>query len=1025
MKNDNSWVGTPFSERVPDAKKFAEIVFETIQESLVVLDSSLTVVTANNSFYEIFHVLPGETIGRFIYDLGNGQWNIPRLRTLLEEILPKKNTFDNFELEHDFESIGHKTMLLNARRIDDMGLILLAIEDISSMKHADVERKAAKQTMTESEEKYRNIFTSSRDAIMTLEPPTWKFTSANPATISMFGAKNEKEFLSYQPWKLSPEFQPDGKKSIDKAKEIIDKAMKEGSNFFEWTHQKLDGEFFSADVLLSKIELNKKVFLQGVVRDITKRKRMEKLLEEKLRLAASNTMFQQVIEAIPARIFWKDKNLTYLGCNTLFARDAGKKSPDELIGRNDYEMGWKNEAELYRSDDAKVIELKQPKINYEEPQTTPDGKHIWLRTSKIPLRDSKGLIMGILGTYEDVTGRKNMEEALRISEEKYRTLIERMNDGVFIIQDEILKFINSGFASIAGYTVEEVIGKKFIDYIAPPYKDIVVKRYKERQKGTHLPKDYEIQVLNKNGKPIDVLISVGIITYEGKVASMGILKDISERKKAEREVHALSTRQKAILSAIPDIIMEVNTDKVYTWANKPGFDFFGNDVIGNSADFYFEGEQEVFTTVQPLFEGSEDTTYVESWQRRRDGEKRLLAWRCRALKDEKGNVTGVLSSARDITLHKEMEEKIIEDKSKDEAILDSIGDAVFACDINGRIVLFNNMAEILSKIQTKNALHRHYSEILSFVKENDETPSDDFIQDAIKKNMITKMSNHTLLLRKDGTKIPVSDSAAPIKNAAGQIIGCVVVFHDVTKEREIDKAKTEFVSLASHQLRTPLTTINWYSELLQSSVNGTLNEKQREYTSEINNAGKRMVNLVNALLNTSRLELGTFSVEPENVNLIEITRSCINALLPQITTKKIMINETFDISDSSYQADSKLLSIILDNIISNAIKYSPTGSTVVVGMKRDTEGILISVSDSGVGIPDHEKNKMFSKLFRAENAQAIDPNGSGLGLYMVREILKAVGGNIWFESTEGKGTTFYIRLPEKGMTKKGGMRKLI
>ena len=143
----------------------------------------------------------------------------------------------------------------------------------------------------------------------------------------------------------------------------------------------------------------------------------------------------------------------------------------------------------------------------------------------------------------------------------------------------------------------------------------------------------------------------------GKLRSiLSLVLDVTARKRAERELQLLSSRNQAILEAISDIIVEVDTNKIYTWANQAGIEFFGEDVIGTEASFFFEGGQDTYDTVQPLFDGAEDTFYVESWQRRRDGEKRLLAWWCRGLKDASGNVTGALSSARDITERMQAEE---------------------------------------------------------------------------------------------------------------------------------------------------------------------------------------------------------------------------------------------------------------------------------------------------------------------------------------------------------------------------------
>ncbi len=142
----------------------------------------------------------------------------------------------------------------------------------------------------------------------------------------------------------------------------------------------------------------------------------------------------------------------------------------------------------------------------------------------------------------------------------------------------------------------------------------------------------------------------GIYDAGGDLVSIiGTVLDISERKRAEMDLQVLASRNQAMLEAVPDIIMEVDTNKVYTWANHAGIEFFGADVIGREAAYYFIGEQETYQEVKPIFNGQEEVIYVESWQRRRDGEKRLLAWWCRVLKDANGNVVGALSSARDIT----------------------------------------------------------------------------------------------------------------------------------------------------------------------------------------------------------------------------------------------------------------------------------------------------------------------------------------------------------------------------------------
>ena len=305
-----------------------------------------------------------------------------------------------------------------------------------------------------SDARYRNFFESSRDAIMTLEPPSWRFTTGNPAAIEMFKAKNKDEFVSCEPWKLSPERQPDGRASDEKAKEMIAKALRDGSNFFEWTHKRINGEEFLVSVLLSRVEQDEKAFLLATVRDIT------------------------------------------------------------------------------------------------------------------------------------------------------------------------------------------------------------------------------------------------------------------EQKKAEEALRALSSRQQALLSAIPDIIVEVDKNKVFTWTNSAGFEFYGEDVLGKDAAFYFEGEQKTYDIIAPLFCGSEDVIYVESWQRRKDGKKRLLAWWCRTLKDGGGNVIGAISTARDITERKRAEEALRESEEKYSSYVENAPDGVFVVDEKGHFLEVNKAACLITGFTKEELLQMSIPDLL-------------------------------------------------------------------------------------------------------------------------------------------------------------------------------------------------------------------------------------------------------------------------------------------------------------------------
>ncbi len=711
-----------------------EDIVETIREPLLLLDSDLKIISANGAFYEFFMVKPEETVGQLIYDLGNKQWNIPQLRELLETILPQKTTFNNYEVEHDFATIGKRTMLLNARQLKralrKKQCILLVIEDIT-------ERKQLENVLNESEEKYRRAFETADDGIIFLEKSKLKIHQVNPAIMTMLGY-SRKEFIGNELVGIGfpDEFGAvaeilqtleqygichyrdvtvqskagqaiptdiymtdrtrlvqcnvrdvtERKMTEEKLQDLESKyrALFEGSadgiliadidskvfkyanpalcRMLGYTDEELrtmgvadihpkdflqsimdkfeaqargvktlasdipclrkDGTIFHADINSFSIFLEGRMCNAGFFRDITERKRKEnqeqlahdvlkslnrtndaentladilRLIKDRLDFEAVGIRLQEgddypyfettglpedflrverylcertetgeivrdaegasvlecmcgnvlrgrtnpalpfftvngsfwtncttqllattteadrqartrnrcngegyesvaliplrsggkivgllqfndhrpnrftpgmilfleglgesigialarkraeeaeraslqilegILKAIPVRVFWKDKNLVYVGCNAAFARDAGLTAPQDIIGKDDYQMVWRDQADLYRADDRQVIESGVAKLLIEEPQTTPNGDIITLLTNKVPLRDSNEDVTGLLGTYMDITERKKAEESFRENREKLHSILDNIGSGVTMI----------------------------------------------------------------------------------------------------------------------------------------------------------------------------------------------------------------------------------------------------------------------------------------------------------------------------------------------------------------------------------------------------------------------------------------------------------------------------------------------------------------------------------------------------------------------------------------------------------------
>jgi len=238
--------------------------------------------------------------------------------------------------------------------------------------------------------------------------------------------------------------------------------------------------------------------------------------------------------------------------------------------------------------------------------------------------------------------------------------------------------------------------------------------------------------------------------------------------------------------------------------------------------------------------------------------------------------------------------------------------------------------------------------------------------------------------------------------------------HDITREKEIDQVKTQFLSLASHQMRGPLTTINWHAEMLLQQQSDGLSDTQKKYIQELYNASKRTVLLTNDLLTVSELELGRMPFKPEKLSLPKIAKRVLEDYERTIAEKKINLKEIYSGDLPEIATDLFLLKTIFHELIANAVNYTPPEGTVTMNISVDpsrTNTFLLSISDTGFGIPKEEQEKILSKMFRASNVKTKVMGGTGLGLYIVKLILELNGGEIWFTSEENKGSTFYVALP--------------
>ncbi len=246
--------------------------------------------------------------------------------------------------------------------------------------------------------------------------------------------------------------------------------------------------------------------------------------------------------------------------------------------------------------------------------------------------------------------------------------------------------------------------------------------------------------------------------------------------------------------------------------------------------------------------------------------------------------------------------------------------------------------------------------------------------------------------------------------------------------------KDDFVAISSHELRSPLSIIKWYTEILLDEDAGPLNEEQKKYLTVIENSNQRAIDLIRSLLNVSRLDLDTFSISPEELSILDFVTSTIVSVKDEAAKKQIEILEEKYGDIPKMMLDKHLCNFVLKQPLTNAIAFSSLGSKITIttfcANKRSTVGgvviqndsVIVSVKDTGLGIPVKDQSQIFGRMFRGSNAEDAPGSDSGLGLHIAKTVmnLSQVDGNIWFESELGKGTTFYMAFPVKGMKKKEG-----
>lgn len=484
--------------------------------------------------------------------------------------------------------------------------------------------------------------------------------------------------------------------------------------------------------------------------------------------------------------------------------------------------------------------------------------------------------------------------------------------------------------------------------------------------------------------------------------------------------------------ALPVAICTLSSFWVIVDANKTVMDLTGYkflEMVGQTADFIF-GKNRILEETKQEAEKSGTVIGKEMTLTTRNQRTIPVNVSLVSRKDREENLIGYFLTIIDITETKKYQKdlkkrakelgesrtaliniledvgeariKAEEEKNKTLAIINNFVDGLLVFDKENKLSLVSPQVGVFFGIKRKDIINRTISELTAF-------PAFKLLLKLVGPE-VKEVFREELLIKKNLT---LEVSTIPIMRGEEKF-GTLVILHDITREKLIERMKTEFVSLAAHQLRTPLSAIKWTLRMLLDGDLGEITGEQKDFIKKTYKSNERMITLINSLLDVARIEEGRYIYRPILTEFEPVVQFIVDSCREEAGKKKLKIEFRKPEKQSPrVMLDVEKIRLAIQNLLDNAIKYTPEGGKVMISLKHSRKEIELSVKDSGVGIPKDQQERVFAKFFRGANVLRMETEGTGLGLFIARNIIEAHGGRIWFESEEGKGTTFHFILPVK------------
>lgn len=867
----------------------------------------------------------------------------------------------------------------------------------------------AEQSLKESEELFKILFDSSVDAIMFGEPPSQYFISANKATLDMFQIKDIEEFTSLNPWVLSPKMQPDGSYSQERGKKEIQKALINGSNYYEWIHKRKNGQEFPATVLLTKVILGNRTLLQANVRDITEQKQAEQALKE----SEENTRY--ILKHNPNAIAVFDRDMNILLTSDRFLKDYNVKAK-EIIGRNHYEVfpdipeRWKKihqralKGEVLRNDDDYFVRT--------------DGSITYTRWECRPWYYSNGDIGGMIAYTEVITDRKKAEQALKESEERFNLALEAINDGIWDwnLAEDIV-FFDNRYYTLAGYKPYE-FPQAFEEWekrVHPDDIDNAMEKINDHIEGRTEKFSVRFRFLRKDKKWMWIHARGKTIIKDSSgnpVRMIGTHTDIDNLVEYEQQLELYNK----IGLILKDPLSFIDKDYKYHTVNDAYSKFFDipiHEIIGmKSEDIH--GKETFEKIIKPELEKcfSGETVNYSRWFEIPTHGKRYMDINYFPQFSKYGEVIGVICHAHDLTEEKILQDIIEKEEKNWQDSFNSLKDIMMIIGNDFTIEKINDSGLKYLDLPKEEVIGRKCHEL--FYQRNKPMDICPYM-----KVMKSKSNESTLWHnKKDGKHFSITSS--PILDENGNISKLVDLLVDITHLKDIEnelravnETKDKFFSIISHDLRSPLVGIMSLSEEFVRSRNNMSINDMIEIVEAINYTSSELYKLLDNLLQWSQINSGNIEFNPMRLKLKGFVDEVYILMKKQLEQKKIELNINIPEKKKVF-VDNNMAQLIFRNIISNAIKFSNIGGQIdVVATQKSEDFIEIKIIDNGIGIPEEKKKNLFKIDKITSSVGTAGERGSGLGLILCKEFIEKHGCTIWLESEVGHGSTFYFTLPIK------------